>query len=162
MTCDFPWTCDHPKINAFISFPNPPSFIILSDLPLYMLLFVSVDVHIFLGTCSYSPSSLETGKNSPVGYTYSSWPPLDYRYYVLSLSSLAYQYFWGDLPCCFSGLLKLVREENLYMVRNWENVMIPASPSVCSDFGLAVTLGRAWNLVPAETRHSQTLGSFKR
>ena len=40
--------------------------------------------------------------------------------------------------------------------------MIPASPSVRSDFGLAVTVGRAWNLVPAEIRQSRTLGSFKR
>ena len=82
--------------------------------------------------------------------------------YVLSLSSLAYQYFQGDLPCCFSGLLKLVGEVNLYIVRNREDVMIPASPSVRSDFGLAVTVGRAWNSVPAEIRPSQTLGSFKR
>ena len=40
--------------------------------------------------------------------------------------------------------------------------MIPASPSVSSDFGLAVTVGRAWNLVPTEIRQSRTLGSFKR
>ena len=40
--------------------------------------------------------------------------------------------------------------------------MIPATPSVHSDFGLAVTVGRAWNMVPAEIRQSQTLGSFKR
>ena len=40
--------------------------------------------------------------------------------------------------------------------------MIPAIPSVRSDFGLAVTVGRAWNLVLAEIRQSRTLGSFKR
>ena len=40
--------------------------------------------------------------------------------------------------------------------------MIPESPSVRSDFGLAVTGGRAWNFVPAEIRQSPTLGSFKR
>ena len=44
---NFPWTWDHSKIKAFISFPYPPSFIFISDLPLYMLLFVCVDVHIF-------------------------------------------------------------------------------------------------------------------
>ena len=82
--------------------------------------------------------------------------------YVSSLSSLAYQYFQGDLPFCFSGLLKLVGEVNLYIVRNREDVMIPASSLVRSDFGLAVTVGRAWNLVPAEIRQSRTLGSFKR
>ena len=81
--------------------------------------------------------------------------------YVLSVSSLAYQYFQGDLPCCFSGLLRLVEEVDLYMVRNWEDVIIPASPSVRSDFSLAVTVGRAWNLVPAEIQQSRTLGSFK-
>ena len=48
------------------------------------------------------------------------------------------------------------------MVRNREDVRIPASPSVRSDFGLAVTVGRAWNLVPAEIRQSRTLSSFKR
>ena len=74
--------------------------------------------------------------------------------YVLSLSSLAYKYFQGNLPCCFSGLLKLVGEVSLYMVCNWEDMMIPASPSVGSDFGLAVTVGRAWNLVPAKIRQS--------
>ena len=37
-----------------------------------------------------------------------------------------------------------------------------ATTSVCSDFGTAVTVGRAWNLVPAEIRQSRTLGSFKR
>ena len=72
------------------------------------------------------------------------------------------QYFWGDLPCCFSGLLILVGEVNSYMVCNRKDVMIPASPSVRSDFGLAVTVGRAWNLVPAEIRQSRTFGSFKR
>ena len=82
--------------------------------------------------------------------------------YVLSLSSSAYQYFQGDLPCCFSGLLELVGEVNLYMVRNREDVMIPASPSVRSDFGLAMTVRRAWNLVPAEIRQSRTLDPFKR
>ena len=81
--------------------------------------------------------------------------------YILSLSSLAYQYFQGDLPCCFSGLLKLVEEVNLYMVHNQEDVMIPVSPSVRSDFGLAVTVGRALNLVPAEIRQSRKLCSFK-
>ena len=75
---------------------------------------------------------------------------------------MAYQYFQGDLPCCFLGLLKLVGEINLYMVRKREDVMIPASPSVRSDFGLAVTVGRAWNLVPGEIRQSRTLGFFKR
>jgi len=40
--------------------------------------------------------------------------------------------------------------------------MIQACPSVRSDFGLAVTLRRAWNLVPAEIRQSRTPGSFKR
>ena len=48
------------------------------------------------------------------------------------------------------------------MVRNRQAVMIPAIPSVRSDFGLAVTVGRAWNLVPAEIRQSRTLGSCKR
>ena len=38
--------------------------------------------------------------------------------YVLSLSSFAYHYLKGYLPCCFSGLLKLVGEVNLHMVRN--------------------------------------------
>ena len=82
--------------------------------------------------------------------------------YFLSLSSLAYQYFQGDLPYCFSGLLKLVGEVNLYIVRNQEDVMIPSSPSVRSDFGLAVTVGRAWNLVPTEIWQSRILGSLKR
>ena len=82
--------------------------------------------------------------------------------YVISLASLAYQFFHGDLPFCFSGLLKPVGEVNFYAVRNREDVMIPATPSVRSDFGLVVTVGRAWNLVPAEIRQSQTLGSFKR
>ena len=40
--------------------------------------------------------------------------------------------------------------------------MIPATPSVRSDLGLAVAVGRAWNLVPAEIRQSRILGSFKR
>ena len=40
--------------------------------------------------------------------------------------------------------------------------MISATPSVRSDFGLAMTVGHAWNLVPAEIRQSRTLGSFKR
>ena len=40
--------------------------------------------------------------------------------------------------------------------------MIPATPSVRSDFGLAVTVGRAWSLVPAEILQSRTLVSFKR
>ena len=40
----------HPKIKAFISFLYPPSYILLSDLPLYMLLFVCVGVNISLGT----------------------------------------------------------------------------------------------------------------
>ena len=39
--------------------------------------------------------------------------------------------------------------------------MIPATPSVRSDFGLAVTVGRTWNLVPAEIRQLRTLSSFK-
>ena len=156
---NFPWTWDHPKIKAIIPFPYPPSFILFSDLPLYMLLFVCVDVHI--------PSVL-----APIYNLYekaarilqsATHTPLDLLkikdIYVLSLSSLAYQYFQGDLPCCFSGLLKLVGDVNLYIVRNRECVMIPASPSVRSDLGLAVTVGRAWNLVPAEIRQSRTLGS---
>ena len=51
---------------------------------------------------------------------------------------------------------------NSFTVQNWEYVMIPATPSVRSDLGLAVAVGRAWNLVPAEIRQSRILGSFKR
>ena len=53
---NFLWTWNHSKIKALFSFFYPPSFILLSHLPLYILLFVCMDVDISFGTCSYSPS----------------------------------------------------------------------------------------------------------
>ena len=160
---NFPWTWDHPKIKAFIDFPYPPSFILLSDLPLY-------NVTVRLCGCPHFPRYL-------LLFTIFMRKRREFssRLHTLLLTSSKLKMFMFYLylrwhintsreisPCCFSGLLKLVGEVNLYMVRNREDVMIPAGPSVRSDFGLAVTVGHAWNLVPAEIRQSRTLGSFKR
>jgi len=68
--------------------------------------------------------------------------------HTLHLSLIALQYFYGDLPSSFSGLLELVRNVSPYKTRNQNDVLVPSTPAVRSDFGLIVALGNALNSLP--------------
>ena len=82
--------------------------------------------------------------------------------HTLHLSFIAFQYFRGDLPSSFSGLLEIVRNVSPYETRNRDDVLVPSTPAVRSDFGLIVAVGRAWNSIPVGIRRSCTIGSFKK
>ena len=68
--------------------------------------------------------------------------------HTLHLSFIAFQYFRGDLPSSFSGLFEIVRNVSPYETRNKDDVLVPSTPAVRSDFGLIVAVGRAWNSIP--------------
>ena len=78
------------------------------------------------------------------------------------MCSMAFLYFHGDLSSCFSGMFQRVSEVNSYTVQNREDILVPSTPSVRSDFGFAVAVGHAWKSIPVGIRDSHTLGSFKR
>ena len=82
--------------------------------------------------------------------------------HTLHLSFIAFQYFRGDLPSSFSGLLEIVRNVSPYETRNQDDVLVPSTPAVRSDFGLIVAVGCAWNSFPVGIRRSCSIGSIKK
>ena len=82
--------------------------------------------------------------------------------HTLHLSFIAFQYFRGDLPSSFSGLLEIARNVSSYETRNQDDVLVPSTPTMRSDFGLIAAFGHAWNPIPVGTRWSCTIGSFKK
>ena len=101
---NFPWTWDHPKIKAFIG-----------PFPILRLLYFSL-IYPYICYCSSVWMSTFPSVLAPIHNLYekaarilqsATHTPLDLLkikdIYVLSLSSLAYQYFQGDLPMLFFG-----------------------------------------------------------
>jgi len=82
--------------------------------------------------------------------------------HTLHLPFIALKFFCGDLPSSFSWLLELVRNVSPYETGNQDDVLVPSTPAVCSDFGLIVAVGCTWKSIPVWIRWSCTIGSFKR
>ena len=62
--------------------------------------------------------------------------------HTLHLSLIAFQNFRGNHPSSFSGLPELIRNVSPYETRNQDDVLVPSTPTVRSDFRLMVAVGR--------------------
>ena len=82
--------------------------------------------------------------------------------HTLHLSFIAFQYFCGAFPLSFSELLELFSNVSPYETRKQDDVLVPSTPVVHSDFGLIVAVGHAWNSILVGIRRSCTIGSFKK